>query len=126
MEHCARISLSANQGLILEGNFDPLLAGPWVSALERQFQPHTVQAFFHADPDAILQRFKERLETGQRHPVHTDSAALTELEERLKKPLAPLEIKGTTTRFDTTDFNKFDLDAAVVQIAKAIGPVTDV
>lgn len=113
-QHSARTLLASEQSLVLESNFDVGGSGPWIKELEERHSPVTVQVFLYAQSDVIVRRYSERSE--QRHAAHFDDVAVEELRRRLRDPYKPLDIRGVTLQFDTTDFGRFDTDDVVEQI----------
>lgn len=114
LQHSARILLESGQSLIIESNFDAEGSGPWIKELEEQHSPIIVQVFLHAQSDVIARRFSDRSE--HRHAAHFDDVTVEELRKRLLEPYEPLDTRGVTLEFDTTDFGRFDIDEAAEQV----------
>lgn len=114
LRNISQTMLASNQSLILESNFDAAGSGPWIIELEERYSPTTVQLILEAQPSTIMQRFSERSDS--RHAAHFDNIAADELKSRLAQPYEPLAIKGTTMRFDTTDFGTFNSCNAIERV----------
>lgn len=120
LRHIVEVMLAAGEGLIVESNFDPAFLDEWLSRLEKQYDVLSVQVALHASPEIILERYRQRAESGVRHDVHFDGVAIDEVRESVKSPLRPLQVNGRTFKFDTSDFALFNSDSAVAQVAVAI------
>ena len=101
--------LAAGRSLVVESNFDPDNATQIFMELKRRFPFEPFQIQCRADGAVLLKRFKERTESGARHPGHTDHLNYEEIRPVLLKGKSEnLEIGGTLVEIDTTDFHKID------------------
>lgn len=66
------ILLEAHTNHITESNFVPAYADPQWQALKQRFDFHLIQVRCECDPDVLLQRYRNRILTGERHPGHRD------------------------------------------------------
>ncbi len=99
--------LSVGQGVIIENDFRPALENKRFKKLMNKHKFLPIQIFCHAEPAIIMQRFRQRVESGKRHPGHVDHLNYEELKLNLEnKYVAPLEIGGELILIDTTDFKK--------------------
>jgi predicted kinase len=102
-----RTMLEANVSLILEANFARTLSTDDLQALFGISRPVLVQC--NAPTDEIIDRYVERSETGDRHPVHDDANRVDQLKADLEQgeyDLRTLEIPSitlNTSREDDTD-----------------------
>jgi predicted kinase len=111
--------LKANVSHILESNFVPQFATPQFERLKKQYSPHIMQLYCEAQPATIMERFKHRAESGDRHPGHADHTYYDELKQSLtNKKFSPLEIDCECITIDTTDFATVDLPALTQRVKK--------
>ncbi|MEW5869448.1 MAG: AAA family ATPase [Chloroflexota bacterium] len=104
--------LAAGKPCVLEGNFYPEGAAPHFLALKQTYRFEPVQILCVADGAVLVERFKRRSESGERHPGHVDHLNYAELSQTLLKGrLEPLPIGGQLVEVDTTDFEKIDYEA---------------
>jgi predicted kinase len=107
--HVLEELLKANQSLVVESNFRKELASEELSALQRKYRFETVQVLCKADGETLLKRFKQRAESGERHPGHVDGLNYDEFEAVLRRgDWGALEIDGRVLIVDTTDFEAVD------------------
>ena len=109
--------LAAGRSFIVESNFEPQFATSVFAELKHKypFEPFQVQC--HADGALLVKRFKERSESGARHPGHVDPLIYDEVGRvLLKGKLASLDIGGTVVEVDTTDFEKIDYSGLLNKI----------
>jgi predicted kinase len=64
------ILLQAHIDLIAEGNFDPKYANPEWQKLTTRFDLKIVQVRCDCDADLLIERDRQRIEQGTRHPGH--------------------------------------------------------
>ncbi len=95
--------LRSGRSLIVEANFRPPWATQRFRALKRRYDFVPVQVFLTAEPAVILDRFKQRVASGQRHPGHVDKVYIEELPKTLMD-YRPLDIGGHLLERDMTDF----------------------
>jgi len=119
----AETLLSAEQSLIIEGNFYPESADPWIAAVERRHGQLTVQVILQADPDELLRRYRER---SGRHASHMDTDRVRDVEAAAARRRSPLTVNGPTIEIDTTDFGNVDTQSLIEQLRAITGdPVND-
>lgn len=119
--HLLEEMLKANQSLVVESNFRRELASEELSALQSKYRFETVQVLCKADSEILLKRFKQRAESGERHPVHVDCLNYDEFEAVLRQgDWDALEIDGRVLTVDTTDFEAVDYGqiADVIRLGK--------
>lgn len=110
--HFVELQLQAGQSLIVESNFDPASSEPLLR-LKEQYACEPLIIHCLTSGDVLFQRFKDRLESQQRHPGHRDEllynvfkAGATSGQGPYKS--APLNIGGTLLEIDTDDFASID------------------
>ena len=107
--HLLEEMLKANQSLVVESNFRQELASEELSALQGNYRFETVQVLCRADGEVLLERFKQRTESGERHPGHVDHLNYDEFEAALRQgDWDALDIDGRVVTVDTTDFEAVD------------------
>ena len=86
---------------------------------ERFFCP--IQVYCHADAVELSRRYRQRAESGERHPGHFDHLLY---ESFSRNPsgwdLPPLEIGGAVFSIDTTNSTAHDYDQLLQSIRKEI------
>jgi predicted kinase len=110
----AEAQLAAPRSLIIESNFDPTFATSRLLALKTKvdFEPFQVQCI--AAGEMLLQRFKARAASGERHPGHVDHLNYAEFQSTLTHPrLYTLEIGGSGVEVDTTDLQQIDYERLI-------------
>jgi predicted kinase len=94
--------LATGGACIADCNFVPALDEPRVVALHARYAPRILQIHCQTHGPVLVERFRHRSTSGERHPGHGDHAALATLEAQLLQPSVPLHIPGATLIFDTT------------------------
>lgn len=90
--HVLEATLNGGASLVIEGNFEPDYAQARFASLP-PFR--TVQVYCSAPDEVLLERFRERAESGERHPGHVDDVVESELEEALAGGRwRPLDLDG--------------------------------
>lgn len=118
----AQAELAAGRSLILESNFLPEFDTPRVTDLLRRYPGEPFQIFCDAAPDILLRRFRERWNSGTRHPGHVENEQIESLATRhLHGVYRPLAIGGTLVTLDTSDFTRFDLAPLFAALRAALG-----
>jgi hypothetical protein len=68
-----------------------------------------------------MERYRQRAESGERHPGHVDHTTFDELAPALLKGMyEPLGIGGAVLHLDTTDFARIDYTALLEDIRAAL------
>jgi predicted kinase len=117
LHHLLEEFLRAGQSLVVESNFKWDLASEDFRALQREYGFAAVQVLCTAEGDVLRERFKDRYETGERHPGHVDDQTYGQLAvTQLTGEWEPLEIAGPVLRVDLTDFETVDYDEIVKTI----------
>lgn len=111
--------LKAGHGFILEANFNPAYDiakfESWLSIYDFVI----TQILCFADGEVVFERFKQRIESGQRHPGHCDDGNIEAFRGYLMAgKCPPLPVPGEVIEVDTTDFAKVNIDALINEIGK--------
>jgi hypothetical protein len=81
-----------------------------------------VQIYCVADGAVLLERFRSRAETNERHPGHVETANMAEFESiLLRGRLDPLPLGGPIIEVDTTDIAKVDAGAITREVLTKLG-----
>lgn len=116
---------------VLESNFS-IQASNKVQALLDKYQPRAVQVHLWTTLEVSLKRSLDRIETGDRHPVHQKERQLMEmsLQERIEALTGPqkfmriddepLKIDAPMVQVDTNDFGKVDYPAILNEVSRFI------
>jgi hypothetical protein len=81
-----------------------------------------VQVLCRAEGQVLIDRFRERNESGNRHPGHVLTDARPEVEPYLANGIhEPVAIESTVIEVDTTDPATVDYECLLEEIRNAIG-----
>ncbi len=109
LSYFAETQLAVGRSLVLESNFDPVFATPRFQALQEEYNFVSVQIQCKAEGEVLLQRFKARAESGERHPGHVDHLNYAEFQTVLLNGVVnTLAIGGQVIEIETTDFQQID------------------
>ena len=109
MFYFACAEFEVGRSIILDNAFNPTLSNPRFQALKADYNADSIQVVCNSDSEILFQRFKTRVESGNRHPGHREEYAFGQLRESLSKEESPvLDIGGEVTEVDTTDFARID------------------
>ena len=127
MFYLAEMQFEAGCSVILDNSFDPSLSVPRFQALKTKYDIETIQIICYSDQGTLFNRFKERAETGNRHPGHGDKDVLDELRIYLaeEKSLA-MNIGGSIIEVDTTDFSRVDYSTILSEVKSTMQKYQDV
>jgi 2-phosphoglycerate kinase len=115
--HITERLLQAGQSLVIECNFRPDFHTDPFADLQQRYPCQTIQVLCQASEEVLIQRFRQRAESGRRHPGHIDHITIDELTtEVLQRHLQALEIPGQVLHVDTSDFDTVDYDQIVAGI----------
>ena len=112
------ILLARGLSLIAESNFDPQYAGQRLADLSRRHNAATVQVLCKTDGHVLLERFRARASSQERHPGHVDADTVDELAPRLLTGrITPLDLPGPLIEVDTTNFATVDYEDLAVRLS---------
>ena len=102
-------NLDAGRSLIIEANFEPEENNKTFQELQEKYDLPIFQIHCHAPLSVLSKRFRERVETGSRHPGHVDEINYKIFDDpNLLKDFATLSVKGEVVEVDSTeDFNNY-------------------
>jgi len=104
--------ISVGRSLVVESNFRPDLSTAEFLDLKNRYDFAPFQILCQTEPGVLLERFKRRSLSGERHPGHVDHLYYEEFEATvLQNQHDVLPIGGAVIRLDTTDFARVDYQA---------------
>ena len=107
----ARKILESGNDVVIEANFYQGISEKDISRLIAISD--AVMIHCETDPETLKQRYKERAEAGERHPVHDDADKTDVLEDDLDKgTYEPLDLGIPLIRVDTSE----DFEPSVAEI----------
>jgi predicted kinase len=111
VQYCmaARV-LEAGQPVVVENAFIPCYATEPLRALVERFACRAVQVRVTAGEGVLCERFRRRIETGERHPGHPDGSMTREEFSALLRGgrYGVLDVGGTLVEVDTTELERPD------------------
>lgn len=109
MHHINDQLIQAGTSHILESNFVPTFANERFLEMKKNYPVRYFQIYCYTEPETLLKRFKERQESGNRHPGHADGTFTGQLKEALESnKYSKLEIPCELHEIDTTDLSALD------------------
>jgi len=80
-----------------------------------------IQIHCRAETAVLLERYRRRAETGERHPGHLDQNLLAHFDgEALERAFRPLQLTGHLIRVDTTHFAEADYEQVLEAVSMAL------
>ncbi len=123
MFYFLEIMLQSRATLIIESNFKANLHSERLRSLLVRYNYPAVQILCWTKGEQLLERFKSRLQTNQRHPGHVDHLAWAELQPALLQGRqAPLELPCPLIEVETTDFSQVDYAAILTAVQACLHP----
>jgi predicted kinase len=117
----AETELAAGRSFLLEANFRPAQANGQFIALKAKYDFMAIQVECRADTEVLLNRFKARTESGERHPGHIDHVTYSEVvADLLNGVYGPLEVADVVHIVDTTDFARVNYEQLLDRIKGAM------
>lgn len=114
MFRLAAVQLKLNRSCVIESTFHSKFSTPDILALSQSVSFYPIQVLCFADGAVIVERFKDRINSGQRHPAHLDAEAINDpgyLAKLASGRDEIMDIGGQVIEVNTTDFEKVDLKA---------------
>lgn len=114
--------LNTGVSLVVESNFQPQFANSKFLSLRNKYCFDLFQIYLLADSEILLQRFKFRAESGERHPGHVDRLNYEEFRNTLvASGYEPLAECDRLFKIDTTDFASVDYQSLLKVLKLADG-----
>ncbi len=121
--------LAAGASVLIEGNFSGDHSTPRFRDIIKKTGARALQVNVRADGDLLVKRYREREESGERHPIHVDRPRSQMDAFRsglLRGELPPLDLGGEVVVVDTTDFDNVDIPEIACQIRQRLESTTPV
>lgn len=113
--------LAAGSSFLVESNFKPELANNRFARLREKYPFNAIQVQCRTDGAVLVERFRRRAESGERHAGHVDLDSLLEVASDLNKGFyEPLAVGGPILAWDTTHEGQTDYPALLSQIRRHI------
>jgi predicted kinase len=113
--------MPTGSSFIVESNFKPEFETKEILDRVTKYNYLPLQIMCQCDGQILLERFKKRSESGERHPGHCDNSNYDEFKEiLLKGKFEPMNIGGDVIVFDTTDFNNLDFEKIFNKVQQLI------
>ena len=110
--------MTTGQPIIIEGNFKTEFESQHLKPKLEKFGYKAIQILCQCDGKILFARFKQRSESGDRHPGHCDTGNYEELKDSLLRGKYPaLDIDSQKIIFDSTDLNHLDYFSIFDQIS---------
>jgi predicted kinase len=110
--------VTARRSCIVESNFRPDLDSARFVALQERHSFSPVQVHCSTQGATLALRYKQRAESGQRHPGHCDQGILEP--SLVHGPQEPLSIGGSVIEVDTTDFSAVNYEVLFHKIERLL------
>jgi predicted kinase len=122
--HAAERVLSANLSCMIESNFYPQIHSLPIQQLAQRTGVRTLEVYCHTDPDVLVERFRARAHSQERHPGHVDHLLLEEFEEQFRRPgYDLLDLDGSSYVIDTTDLANLDYEEVLTAVRATLNKI---
>jgi predicted kinase len=113
----AEALLTVDCSAIIEGNFRGTVAETHLRTIAAHTRCRFVQVHCWAESKVLLERYRERVKSGDRHPGHLDDPNDPTLREQLADGrYEPLDIEGDVIDLDMTDRDAIEYDKLVKRL----------
>ena len=113
--------LEAEGSLAVEANFKVGVDSQKFRDIQQRFPVKLFQVHCYASLEVLLERFKHRGESPERHPGHLDHLTYGDVQASLQRgDYAALQIEGMLFEVDTTDFSLLDYPTLIAALRNAI------
>jgi predicted kinase len=113
--------LEAESPLIIESNFKPEFENERFRSFGEKYGATYIQILCHANGEVLIERFRQRAESGERHPGHDDLNNQEEFREVLSKGrIDLLDVPGERIEVDTTSYELVDYPGIVARVRSLI------
>lgn len=105
--------LQSQQSFITESNFNQRHR-EIIQSLIGKYNFRVVELFLATDASVLIERFKKRWDSGERHRGHAEDERFAEFELQFKTiPLGPLNLSEKVMKINTNDFNQIDFETVI-------------
>jgi predicted kinase len=121
MYQFAEVVLAAQQSCVIESPFYPVFSTPDLLHLQQRCPFIPLQIHCRADSPVLVERLRQRMAAGERHPGHIDhlrgfDATITLMQEQSH----PLALGGHVIELDTTSFETIDYEALFTKVGSIL------
>ena len=121
MHHFLDLLMQTGQSLIIEGNFKTEFESQHLKPRLKQFNYNAIQIMCQCDGKILFDRFKQRSESGKRHPGHCDTGNYEELKNSLLiGKYQPLDIESPVIVFDSTNLDQINYSIIFDQVSSLL------
>jgi predicted kinase len=115
--------LSAGVSAVAEAPFHPEISARELTALRDRHPFTLVQVLCRAEGQVLIERYRSRNLSGERHPGHVQTDAMADVEAYLANgEYAPVAMDSTIIKVDTTNPAEMDYTKLMEDIRRAMGP----
>jgi predicted kinase len=119
--HFCETLLKVGVSHVIESNFTPENATERFREMKAKYGFEPLQVQCMTDGVVLVDRFKQRAASGERHPVHLDRQMYGELEKTLARGrYDKIEIGGAVYWVDTTDFSRINYERLFAALESAM------
>jgi predicted kinase len=122
--HTLETLLKAQNSVIIESNFDPSYDTERLAQLQQQYRFVCLQVRCMADGPILFERFKRRVQSGERHPGHIDEQNIPIYQSIVTEDAGArndfLDLPSERIDINTNDFDAIDYVNLQTQINAAI------
>lgn len=110
--HTTWTILKSGWSLIVETNFHPVISSNKFRELQMAYDFIPFQILCYTEGDILVERFRDRAESGNRHEGHRDAQSLEEWKPTLSSgKIEALSLDGALYEIDTTYFDSIDFSS---------------
>lgn len=108
--------LKAGVSHIVEGNFDPQYATDHWRSIMKKYPIHLIQVRCQTDPAVLLERYRRRIQTGERHSGHLDQSDDSWFIDMIQQPMGWIDVESDRIPVDTSVLTIDDYSSIADQI----------
>lgn len=113
--------LESDNSFIVESNFQPAFANATFKKLQQKHYFTAVQIYFTAAVEILYERFKGRVDSGERHPAHNDeNVTFEKFKTTIENKYNPLNINGRLIQLNTNDFAHVNMTRLIQEMQAAL------
>lgn len=114
--------VAAGVSVVIEAPFDPEMAAAELESLRQRYPLAIVQVLCRAEGRVLIERYRARNDSGERHPGHIQTDLMAEVEEHLAQGTwTPVAIESGVIEVDTSDPATLNYDTVLEDVSRAIG-----
>lgn len=106
--------MGAKLDVVIESNFKSRFDSDKICELKKEYHFELIQIICKTNKKILLERFKQRSLSGERHPGHLDNQNWQEFKDSfIKKENWTLDIPGKIIKVNTTNLNKINYNKII-------------